>query len=118
MTQRLDLEDVAGHRETSARGLFFNLVALMALAALSLVFRFAHLGGWGYPVALGIAVVKALLVIVFFMEVLTEKVTSRFAFVAALALFALFIALVLADIVTRSVPPLRSPPGTAERARG
>ncbi|HEY1692502.1 MAG TPA: cytochrome C oxidase subunit IV family protein [Polyangiaceae bacterium] len=105
-------------RETSARGLLFTLIALLALAGFSLAMRFAHLGAAGYVVGLGIALVKAVLVVVFFMELLTEKATARIAFVVCLSLFALLLAFVLADIVTRGVPPLRSPAGTAERARG
>lgn len=105
-------------RETSATGLFLTLVALLVLAGISLAFRFAHLGAMGYVVGLGIAAVKAGLVAVFFMELLTEKVTARLAFTVCLSLFALLLAFVLADVVTRSVPPLRSPAGTAERARG
>ena len=37
-----------GARETSARGLLLTLVALLVLAAFSLVMRFAHLGAAGW----------------------------------------------------------------------
>jgi len=107
-----------GREETSARGLFLTLVALLVLAGFSLTMRFAHLGDLGYLVGLGVAAIKAGLVAVFFMELLVEKVTARFAFATCLVLFALLLALVLADIVTRPVPPLENPPGTAQRARG
>jgi cytochrome c oxidase subunit 4 len=107
-----------GHRETSAGGLLKTLLALLFLAGLSLVMRFVHLGSLSFPVALGIACIKALLIAVFFMEILTEKVTSRFAIAAGLVLFAIFLALVLADVLTRSIPPLQSPPGTEPRYRG
>jgi cytochrome c oxidase subunit 4 len=105
------------HRETSARGLLGTLVALLVLAGASLALRFAHLGDFGFAVALGIAFVKALLVVIFFMEVLTEKVTSRLAFVAGITLVAVFVALVVADVLTRSPSPL-DPPGTEPRYRG
>ena len=108
----------AEHEATSAAGLFYTLLALLALAGLSLAFRFAHLDDWRFPVALGIAATKAVLVAVFFMEFLTERVTVRFAFVAALSLFALMLVLVVADVLTRSVPRLQSPPGMAQRYRG
>jgi cytochrome c oxidase subunit 4 len=106
------------HDETSARGLAYTLLALLLLAGLSLALRFAQLGSLSFPVALGIAVLKALLVAIFFMELLTEKATVRFAFLAGLTLFALMLILVVADVLTRSAPPLRAPPGTAERYRG
>lgn len=106
------------YRETSARGLAYTLAALLLLAALSLVLRFAQLGSFSFPVALGIAVMKALLVLIFFMELLTERPTVRFAFVTGLSLFALMLTLVVADVLTRSPPVLRAPPGTAQRYHG
>ena len=105
-------------KETSARGLLLTLVALLALAGISLVMRFQHLGAAGYAVGLGIAAVKAALVGVFFMELHLEKPTARFAFATCVSLLALFLALVVADVLTRPVPPLSNPPGTASRARG
>lgn len=104
--------------ETSARGLLVTLLALLALAGFSLAMRFAHLGGAGYVVALGVAAIKAALVAVFFMEILVERATVRFAFVTCLSLFALLLAFVLADVVTRSQAPLENPAGTAQRYRG
>jgi len=35
-----------------------------------------------------------------------------------MSLFAVLVALILADVLTRPVAPLRNPPGTAERYRG
>jgi cytochrome c oxidase subunit 4 len=105
-------------RETSGRGLLFTLVALLLLAAFSLIMRFADLGPYGYAVALGVAVIKAALVAVFFMGILVEKVTVRFAFVTCLSLVALMLGLVLADVLTRPTAPLRNPAGTAQRAYG
>jgi cytochrome c oxidase subunit 4 len=104
--------------DTSARGLFFTLLALLVLAGFSLAMRFAHLGNGGYFVGLGVAAVKASLVAVFFMEILVEKAIVRLAFAACLSIFALLLALVLADVLTRSIPPLQSPPGTAQRDHG
>jgi cytochrome c oxidase subunit 4 len=106
------------HRETSARGLLLTLVALLLLAGFSLAMRFAHIGGYGFLVGMGVAVIKAALVAVFFMEILTEKMTARFAFAACLSLFALLLSLVIADVITRPIPPLRDPPGTGQRYRG
>ena len=80
--------------------------------------RFAHLGAAGYVVGLGVAVVKAFLVAFFFMEILVEKATVRLAFAACLSLFAVLLALVLADVVTRPEEPLENPAGTAHRYRG
>jgi cytochrome c oxidase subunit 4 len=105
-------------RKSSAKELLLVFVALMVLASVSLALRFAHLGSFSFPVALGIALIKALLVAFFFMEILHEKVTVRFAFVACLSLFALLMVLTVADVLTRATPPLLNPPGTAQRYHG
>ena len=105
-------------REPSPRALLLTLVVLLVLAGMSLAFRFAHLGDFSFPVALGIAVIKAVLVAIVFMEITLEKNTARFAFAACLSLFALMVALLVGDILTRSAPPLSSPPGTEARYKG
>ena len=105
-------------REPTPRALLLTLIALLVLAGVSLAFRFAHLGDFGFAVALGIAAIKAVLVGLVFMEITVEKPTVRFAFAACLSLFALMIALLVADIVTRSPPPLGTPPGTEARYKG
>jgi cytochrome c oxidase subunit IV len=105
-------------KEPSARALLLTLLVLLMLAGASLVFRFAHLGDFSFPVALGIALIKAILVAVVFMEITMEKPTVRFAFAACLSLFALMLALIVGDILTRSPPPLGPPPGTEARYRG
>jgi cytochrome c oxidase subunit 4 len=105
-------------RETSARGLAFTAIALFVLAGTSLALRFAHLGGAGFPVAMAIAAAKAILVAIFFMEIATEKPTIGIAFVTGFAMLAILVAFVVADIVTRAVPPLANPPGMATRDYG
>jgi cytochrome c oxidase subunit 4 len=105
-------------KEPSPRALLLTLLVLLLLAGASLVFRFAHLGDFSFPVALGIALIKAILVALVFMEITMEKPTVRFAFAACLSLFALMLALIVGDILTRSAPPLSNPPGTEARYRG
>ena len=94
---------------TSPRGLLATLLALLVLAAVSFAFRFAHLGSFSYPVALGIAALKAGLVVTFFMEIMAEKAAVRFAFGAGFALIALLLTLMVADILTRAAAPRASP---------
>ena len=112
------MSEATQSRETSARGLALTLLALLVLAGFSLTMRFVHIGAASYLVGLGVAAIKAALVLVFFMEILVEKATVRLAFAVCLSLFALLLALVLADVLTRSVPPLQNPPGSAQRYRG
>ncbi|HEY4015171.1 MAG TPA: cytochrome C oxidase subunit IV family protein [Polyangiaceae bacterium] len=108
----------AATEKSGAGRLALALAALLVLAGVSLAFRFAHLGATGLPVALGIAVVKAALVLIFFMEIGVERPTVRFACAAGVAMLCVMLALVVADIVTRTVPPLADPPGTEPRAQG
>lgn len=105
-------------KEPTPRALLLTLLVLLMLAGASLVFRFAHLGDFSFPVALGIALVKAVLVALVFMEITLEKPTVRFAFAACLSLFALMLALLVADVLTRSPAPLANPPGTEARYKG
>jgi cytochrome c oxidase subunit 4 len=103
---------------TTAAGLLFTLIGLLVLAGASLGFRFAHLGPGAVVVAMVIAVTKAALVALFFMEIGEEKPSIRFAFVAGIVLVALLLSLTVADVVTRGAPPLTAPPGMAQRDVG
>jgi cytochrome c oxidase subunit 4 len=105
-------------KEPTVLVLVLTLVALLLLAALSLVLSRLNLGGYSYPVALGIAVVKAALVAVFFMELLHEATATHLVLGAGITLLGLLIALLVADVVTRTVPPLEPPPGNAQRFHG
>jgi cytochrome c oxidase subunit 4 len=102
----------------STRRLFLTWLALMLLAGLSLSLRFARLGTFGMPVAIAIAAAKALLVVLVFMEFAHEKATVRWAFLAGLVMVALLMSLMIADVMTRAVPPLQDPPGTQPRDYG
>ncbi len=108
----------AGAKETSAIGLTLTLVALLVLAGVSLALRYAHLGAFGFPVALLIASAKAGLVAVFFMEILVERVTVRLAMSTGIVLLGILLSLIAADILTREGAPLSNPPGTEPRERG
>jgi cytochrome c oxidase subunit IV len=81
-------------------------VALFALWALSFLLSYVHLGAAALPVALGIAAVKAVLVILFFMELLAEGFAMKLPLVAAGALLAVLIGGLVADIAVRDPPPL------------
>jgi cytochrome c oxidase subunit 4 len=82
-------------------------LALMALAAASFGLSFVDLGGATVPVALTIATLKALLVALFFMELLDQRFTNRAVLIAALAFVVLLASLMGADVLTRDPPPLQ-----------
>jgi cytochrome c oxidase subunit 4 len=83
---------------------------LIALTATSFGLSYAHLGALGIPVALGIALIKASLVVLVFMELLVEPFTVRVTLVTAFALVVLLVFFVVADVVTRA-PALLLPTG-------
>jgi cytochrome c oxidase subunit 4 len=99
----------------SGRALSLTAIALLALWLLSFGLSFAHLGGAALAVALTIAAVKATLVALFFMELICERFTINLTVAAAGGLIATLIALMVADVNTRAVPPLVPPIGAASR---
>ena len=59
---------MSGH--ISPKSTYYTIFgALMVLTAVTVTIAFINLGGLNFPVALGIAITKALLVILFFMHV-------------------------------------------------
>ncbi|MDB4942140.1 MAG: hypothetical protein JWP97_1674 [Labilithrix sp.] len=85
----------------SLRAVLVTGAALLALWALSLGLSFVHLGGAALPVALAIAVAKAALVALYFMELAHEALTIRVTLVIAVALVLVLGALMVADVLTR-----------------
>jgi cytochrome c oxidase subunit 4 len=104
--------------DVSPRSLFVTWLALMLLAALSFGLRFVNLGAYNFPIAMGIAAVKAVLVALVFMELAFEPATLRFAFATGFALLALLLVFMISDVLTRTVAPLDPPPGMEQRYHG
>ena len=86
----------------------------MVLAGLTFGLSFLHLGVAAAPVALTIAAAKAVLVILFFMELADSRATPRFAMAVALLLLIILLSLAAADVLTHMVPVL--PPGWGGKA--
>ncbi len=85
----------------SARTYVLNGIALLILLAVTAFLAKIDLGAWNTPVAMAIAVAKALLVITLFMEV---KVSPRLIWLAASIGFfwlAILAVAVWTDVVTR-----------------
>lgn len=84
-------------------------VVLLVLATLSLLLSRIHFAG-GLAVALGIAVLKAAAVLWFFMNLVEQSSSSRFAVLVAVSLMVILAGLTLADVATRHTFPQKSEP--------
>jgi len=84
-------------------------VLLLALAGASYGLSFLTLGAYALPVALAIAVCKALILLFVFMEFGKLSTSAKLAAGAALLMLLLLVGLMLADVATRVRPPLPPP---------
>ncbi len=81
--------------------------ALLLLSGLTFAFSFVPLGWLEWPVALGIASVKAVIVAWFFMHLVEMSATYRLTGIIAVALLAILILFAIADVWTS--PPRLEP---------
>jgi cytochrome c oxidase subunit 4 len=87
----------------------FTGVAVLVLWAVSFGMSYVHLGAASFAVALGIAALKAILVALFFMELVRESMSVKMTILSAFVLTGLLIGFMLGDIATRDTPPLVVP---------
>jgi caa(3)-type oxidase subunit IV len=71
---------------------------------------FLALGALALPLALGIALAKAAVVLVVFMDFAEQSASVKLAALAALSMVVLLAGLMAADSATREPSPLISPP--------
>jgi cytochrome c oxidase subunit 4 len=76
--------------------------AVLGLWAVSFGLSFVSLGAAALPIALAIALAKAALVALFFMELAKEALQVKLTLLVAVFLVLLLGALMIADILTRS----------------
>jgi cytochrome c oxidase subunit 4 len=93
---------MAGH--ISPKGTYYAIFgALMVLTAVTVAVAFVNLGSFNFPVAIGIAITKATLVILFFMHAkYSSKLTKLFVGTAFFFLFIL-LTLSLTDYLSRGM---------------
>jgi cytochrome c oxidase subunit 4 len=87
---------------------FLVFVALMAGTAITVAVTYVHLGWLNLPLALAIAVTKAMLVILFFMHLKDHPKLIKVTFAAAFFFFAILVAHTLSDYLSRpgyGLPP-------------
>jgi len=80
-------------------------LVLMVLTGLTTGVAFIDLHAWNTPVALAIAVVKMVLVVLFFMHVKYSPSLTKMVIIAGFFFLALLVAFTLADELTRSWSP-------------
>ena len=76
-----------------------NAIALLGLWLLSWGLSGVHLGSWSLAVALVIAAAKAILVVLFFMELAAEKTTIRAVVATSIVLLGVMLVFTMADAV-------------------
>lgn len=76
-------------------------VALLVLAMITYLAALVNLGAWQTPVALGIAVVKAVLIILFFMHARYSTGIMRVVMGAGLLWLGILIVGIMDDLITR-----------------
>jgi cytochrome c oxidase subunit 4 len=97
----------SGPEPPSLRGNLLVLAALLVLLALSAGSALIPMGAFNEVANLGIAALKALLVLVFFMRLKSDSPLLRLVAAMGFAWLALLIALSLADLLSRHplLPP-------------
>jgi cytochrome c oxidase subunit IV len=94
----------------SGVGYVVTFVALVVLASVSLLLSMLHWPVWGLVIALGIAVVKALLVLFLFMHLVEQRFSNRVTVLAGVMFVALLVGLTAADVATRHTFAARTRP--------
>lgn len=88
-------------------GAYFGVFgALMGLTALTVWAAFQHLGIWNTPVALAIAVTKALLVALIFMHLRYSPKLTAIVVVASVFWLAILLVITVSDYLTRTWLPI------------
>jgi len=77
-------------------------LTLMGLMALTAYLSTVDLGAWNTPVALIIAVIKAVLVVLFFMHVKYSSKLTKLTICSGLFIFAGLVSMTLADYISRA----------------
>jgi len=83
--------------------------ALLALWAASWWLSTVDLGRWNLAIAVGVALLKATLVVLFFMELSRATLSIKLTLVTAAALALTLGGFMVADVMTRDLAPLAAP---------
>lgn len=96
---------MSGHHISSAKFLWSVAITLFVLTFLTVAVTWIHIPApWNVSVAIGIAVVKALIVAAFFMNLYWDTKFNIIMFVMSIAFFLLLIGITLLDTLYRVDP--------------
>jgi cytochrome c oxidase subunit IV len=95
-----------GTHSASPKAYFVVFAALMLFTALTIWAAFQHLGVWNTPVALAIAVTKALLVALIFMHLKDSPKLTILVVAASVLWLAFLIVITVSDYLTRAWLPI------------
>lgn len=93
---------------TSVRTYLLVFIALMILTAVTVLVAFQDFGAWNDVVALTIAVIKASLVVLFFMHIYHSTRLSKLVVVSGVVWLVILIGLTLSDYLSRGLVGLAS----------
>ena len=95
-----------GSHAPSVKAYVGVFATLMILTGLTVFAAFQHLGVWNTPVALAIAVTKALLVALIFMHLKDSPRLTKFVMIASLVWLGFLILITVSDYLTRAWLPI------------
>ena len=95
-----------GSHGSSVKAYLGVFATLMVLTGLTVFAAFQHLGVWNTPVALAIAVTKALLVAAIFMHLKGSPKLTIFVMIASIVWLFFLILITVSDYATRSWLPI------------
>ena len=95
-----------GHGHPGVKSYLGVFTALMVLTALTVWAAFQHLGVWNTPVALAIAVTKALMVALIFMHLKGSSKLTIFVVISSVLWLSFLILITVSDYATRAWLPV------------
>lgn len=105
---------MAVHKHVTGVGYVATFLALLVLATLSLLLSFLHWEAGDLAVSIFIAVIKAGLVLFFFMHLVEQRFSNRATVLVSLMFVALLVGLTAADVATRQTFPARLQPTSTQ----
>ncbi len=93
--------DAHGHDDDDLRTMQIVFAALMGLLVLTVAVAYVDFGVFTLPVAMGIAVVKALMIMVYFMHLSHESMLVRIFAVSGFVSLGCLFAITFADYIAR-----------------